>query len=134
MTLVVPSIGRQKTLEYIVGKISNGNLKLHLFSINHTPALGDTLVAYTECAAAGYSAVTLTGANWTAATVNNVTTATYTSSPMPTFTLTAADTLYGYFITDSAGTSLLWAELFPAVYNISSFGGSVVVTPVIGET
>jgi hypothetical protein len=129
MTLVVPNIGDQKSLAYIVGSATNGNLKLHLYNNNYTPSKGDTLSNYTESIGAGYAAQTLTSTTWTIATVSNVTTATYSAV---TFTYTGADNLYGYYVTDAASANLLWAEAFPSVFNIPSAGGSVTVTPVLG--
>jgi hypothetical protein len=134
MSFLVPSVGKQTTLNYITGRVSNGALKLHLYTNNYTPQLSDTLSSYTECTTTGYSAITLTATNWSASTVSGVTTATYTSSPMPTFTLSAAVTVYGYYVTDSGGTNLILAELFAVPYAFSSSGGSIVISPTIGET
>ena len=52
---------------FMLNKTASANLKLHLYTNNHTPAAGDTLSSYTECTDSGYAAVTLTGSNWTIA-------------------------------------------------------------------
>ena len=125
MTLVLPNVGEQLALKLIVNKTTQGNLKLHLFKTNVTPGETDTVTTYTECDAAGYGAITLTGATWTVATDGSGnTTASY---PQQTFTFTATQNVYGYYLTDNAGTTLLYAEAFPSVFPIPSGGGSVAV-------
>ena len=40
--------------------------------------------------------------------------------------------VYGYFVTNNAGTVLLWAERFTdGPYNLPSGGGSIKITPSI---
>lgn len=127
MALLVPDVGEVEMLSRIVNKKATGDLKLHLYSNNYTPVEGSLLANFTECNAAGYAAITLTGASWTVATTTGTTEATYAQQ---TFTFTAAQTVYGYYITDSGSTILVWAELFTgAPFNIPSGGGSVKVTP-----
>jgi hypothetical protein len=121
MTLLVPSVGDALCLSLIVNKTAQGNLNLHLYTNNYTPAKTDTISNYTESTAAGYSAKTLTGASWTVATVSGTTTASYASQ---TFTYTASENLYGYFLTDSTNTTVVYAEAFPSVFAIPSGGGS----------
>lgn len=94
---------------FMLNKSASANLKLHLYTNNHTPVSSDTRAAYTECTDGGYSAVTLTGANWTIADVAGTSTATY---PTQTWTFAGTVTIYGYYVTDSGNTKVCWAELF----------------------
>jgi hypothetical protein len=127
MSLLVPNCGEVLALGLICNKTSQADLKLHLYKSNTTPAETDTVSTYTESTATGYSVKTLTGASWTITTDGGgVTTASYAAQ---TFTYTATETVYGYYVTNNAGTTLLFAEKFSdGPYNIPSGGGSVTVT------
>lgn len=130
MSLVVPFSSEVSFLEILVNKFatdgsagpSNGNRLLRLFTNNLTPTDSTVIGNVTECTIAGYSAITLTGSSWTVATVSGISTASY---PEQTFTMTAAATIYGYYVT-TLGGALLWIERFTgAPFNLPSGGGSV---------
>jgi hypothetical protein len=129
MALLVPDVGDVEMLTRVLNKGATGDVKLHLYTNNYTPVAGSTVANFTECAAAGYAAITLAGASWAISTSAGTTTASYAAQ---TFNLTASAVIYGYFVTNAAGTIVLWAELFTsAPFNIPSGGGSVQVTPKI---
>lgn len=128
MTLIVPDVGERYALDCIVGK-TNGNLKLKLFKNDVTPTESFTVASLTESTATGYAAKTLTAGSWTTATVSGTSTTTYAAQ---TFTYTAAESVYGYYVTSNDDTKLVWVERFADVMNIPSGGGSVVVTPTLG--
>jgi hypothetical protein len=129
MALLAPDVGEVIMLSRILNKAATGDVKLHLYTNNYTPVEGSLLANFTECVATGYAVKTLTGASWTVATAAGTTEASYAEQ---TFTLTASATVYGYYVTDSAGTGLLWAELFSGgPFSIPSGGGDVRVTPKI---
>lgn len=110
------------------------NLVLHLYSNDVIlDESGSNVVGdFTEVTAAGYSAKTLTGGSWTIETVSNVGTATYAEQ---VFTITAAMTARGYYITNVAGTVQYWAEKFTdgagadAPCILGADGGTCNVTP-----
>ena len=129
MSLVMSSIGDVESLKRVLNYSAADDVKIHLFTNNHTPVAADTLSNYTESTATGYGAVTLTGTDWTISTIGGVTTATHATAV--TFTYTAAENVYGYYITNNASTVLLWAELFSTYCPIPSGGGSVSVIPKI---
>jgi hypothetical protein len=124
--LVVPDEGEIRMLKYIVNNATPADLTLRLFTTNIPPDENTTIGMIAEAAAAGYSPVTLSGANWTFATVNNVTTASY---PAQTFNISGSLSAYGYYIT--LGTSaLMWIERFPnAPFVLPVSGGTITVTP-----
>jgi len=129
MALTVPDVGEVLTLSYIVNKATPSNVKLHLFSNNATISDSTVLGDLTECAISGYSAITLTGSSWTVATNTGTTSATYAQQ---TFTLTGSGNVYGYYVTDNAGTGLLWVEKFTdAPHTFPSGGGTEKITPYI---
>jgi hypothetical protein len=130
MSLLVPAIGQDRLLLYMVNRLAPDDVKYHLYSNNHTPAAADSLSNYTELAGGGYSAQTATGSGWSTAPVGGIETAT---APDLTFSLTSSFTVYGYFVTDSGGTHLLWAELFTGgPITFASLGGTLTLTPTIG--
>lgn len=129
MSLTLANVGEVELLKRALNFSATGNVNLHLFASNTTPAEGDTVATYTEASASGYAIKTLTGTSWTISTSSGVTTASYGAQ---TFTFSAAQVVYGYFVTNAANDILLWAERFDsAPYNIPSGGGSVQVTPKI---
>jgi hypothetical protein len=130
MAAITPTTGDQAFLQSITNKQSSGNLVLRLFTSNTTPSKGDTLSTYTECTGSGYSPITLLGGSWTvSANEDGTATASYAAQTF-TFTSGTAFSAYGYFLTNSAGTTVIWAERFSdGPYAIPAGGGTISVTP-----
>lgn len=106
------------------------DVEMHLYKNNRTPAETDDITFYTESVASNYSAVRLTGAAWTVASGGVAgATATYAQQ---SFNFSAADTIYGYYVTSQQKQVLLWAELFSGgPFTLPSSGGTIAVTPKI---
>ena len=84
MSILITAAGKQKLLEYFVGKTSTTEgLTLKLYSNNVTPSAADTPASYTEVTGGGYSSVTLTNSSW-------VIDAGVTSYPQQSWTFTAS--------------------------------------------
>lgn len=132
MALLVPDVGEVLLLSYALNKVEPTEVKLKLYTNDYTPVEGSVVGNFTEATAAGYAAIVLAGASWTIATSVGVTTAEYAQQ---TFTLTAASTNYGYYITNNDGSQVLWAERFSdAPHTIPSGGGTEKITvKLIGE-
>lgn len=129
MALVVPDQGEVEKLSRMLNKSATGDVVLRLYTNNYTPIEGSVVGDFTDATAAGYAAKTLTGSSWTISTVGNVSTAAYAEQ---TFTFTAGETCYGYFVTNAADDKVLWAELFTdGPYVIPAGGGDINVTPKI---
>lgn len=130
MALLVPNSGEGVMLNNIVNKTAPSNLTLKLYKSNTTPGEADTAATYTEADFTGYSAASLTGSSWTVTTGAP----SYASYAQQTFTSSAtqsAQSIYGYFVVNAAGT-LMWAEKFTdGPYSISNNGDAVKVTPYI---
>jgi len=113
------------------------DLKLHLYTNNYAPTDVSTVSSFTEAAGGGYAAITLTGANFTNSIVGGIAQAAYATQ---TFTFTGPLTdnagVYGYYVTDSTNTYLLWAEQNldgnddPYAIPVSVFGDHIDITPV----
>jgi hypothetical protein len=130
MALLVPNVGEVEMLSRLLNKNASDNVVLHLYKNDQTPGEADVIGDYTECTAAGYASQELTGSSWAVSTAGGVTTATYSQR---TFTFTAAEpTVYGYYVTNNAGSLLLWAERFSdGPYAIPGGGGTIKITPKI---
>lgn len=124
MALLVPDVGEAALLERILAT----DVVLHLYVNDVTPAEADVVGDYTEATAAGYAAATLTGGSWTVSTTGGTTSGAYAQQD---FVITEATTVYGYYVTDVAGTTLLWAERFGTTAVLGSGGGTISITPSI---
>lgn len=128
MALVVPNASEVEMLNRIV---TYEGSKLKLYTNNYTPVEGSTVGNFIECAAAGYAAKSLATGSWSTATGGGGTSAsTYAEQE---FAIATAVSCYGYFITNSAASVLLWAEIFTgAPFTLPAGGGSIKVTPYLG--
>lgn len=129
MALVVPNESEIRLLEYMLNVTPSTNQVLHLFRNDVTPSDTTTIGDLAEVTAAGYAALTLTPTEWTITTDGDG--AAYAQQPSQEFTLSAADTIYGYYITNTAGSILLWlqrAEFAPASFGTS--GGVFTIKPI----
>lgn len=138
MTIVVSNEGEKVLLEAMVGKVAAGALKLKLFTNNVTPGQTDTTATYTEMGAVqGYAAKSLATASWNAGVAGAGTGTSLSNKasigyPQQTFTADGtggAQTVYGYFITDNAGTTLICAEKFSSPQTYSTAGDTIKITP-----
>lgn len=131
MALVAPNVGVQEILRRALNYSATGNVVLRLYSSNTTPGETDTTATYTEATFTGYSAITLTGASWTVTNADPAV-ASYAEQ---TFTSSAGSqnqAIYGYYVTNAAGTVLMWAERFTdGPYTIVNNGDAIKVTPQI---
>lgn len=132
MAITFSLVGKDESLKRLLNYSATGNLVLRLFSNNKTPTAADVVGDYTECTGSGYSAITLTGASWTIGTVDGHEEADYAEQ---TFTITGALTVYGAYLTNTAGTVLIGAERFSDAPHVFSTGGGTekVTTKIIQD-
>jgi len=129
MTLRIPNVGEGNMLEMIVNKTAPENLILRLFTSNTTPADTDTTATYTEASFTGYTAKTLTGASWTV-TPGTPSEAAYAQQTFASTASQTAATVYGYHVTQTTSTELMWAERFTdGPYVVTNNGDEIRVTP-----
>jgi hypothetical protein len=137
MSLVVPNDGDVLMLKYIVNQLSQdggsapvgGERLLRLFSNNLVPAKSTVIGDISETTISGYTAVTLSGVNWTVSTSTAGTNSAVYSEQ--TFNFGTAATIYGYYVTTTEMTpSLLWVERFStAPFTLPAGGGEIAITP-----
>lgn len=123
MALKVPDVGEREILTRAL-TYEGSKLKLHTnnYTCTETSVVGD----FTECAVAGYAQKSLATGSWVVSTATNITTASYAEQE---FLPTTAVSVYGYFVTNSAASVIIWAEMFTgAPFVIPAGGGSIKVT------
>jgi hypothetical protein len=127
MALMVPNVGE---VEIFTRTLTYEGSKLKLYTNDYTCTETSVIGNFTECSVAGYAHKTLTGTvsggTWVVSTATNITTASYAEQE---FLPTTATSCYGYMVTNSAGTTLIWAERFTgAPFTLPAGGGSIKVT------
>ena len=133
MPLVHPNVGAQEALSRWLNKSATGDVKLKLYQSNTTPGETDTVATYTQATFTGYAAITLTGASWTVTNADPAS-ASYAQQSFTSSAGAQNQNVYGYFVTNSADTVLLWAERFTdGPYNVVNNGDVVKVTPVFTQ-
>ena len=133
MALTAQISGDVLLLRYMSNHTVPSDCEIRLYTNNRTPAPTDTLAGYTESVASNYSAFRLFGTQWTVSSgVTAGATATYAQQ---SFNFSAADTIYGYFVTSQQSAVLLWAEIFTGgPFTLPVSGGTIAVTPKISLT
>lgn len=124
MAIIITDVGKQKALEYLVGKdATTETLILKLYSNDNTPDTDDLVGLYTEVTGGGYTSKQLTIADW-------VITAGSASYPQQTWTFTAATgSIYGYYVVSATSNELIFAERFSgAPYTVATNGDIIKVT------
>ena len=110
MSLVIPVTLDLSLAQYIL----SADLKLKLFSNNYQPNKNSVIASFTEVTGGGYTSKTLATASWTF-TSSGLAIATYTAQTFSfTGTIGGSGSVYGYYVTDTAGTTLYWAENLPS--------------------
>lgn len=129
MALNVPNTGENIALEALVNKTAPQNLVLKLYQNNITPSDTDTAGTYTEATFGGYSAATLTGASWEAASAGTI---TYGSQQTFTCNGSTPNSIYGYFVVQATSGTLVYSERASgAPLSVTNNGDAVKITPTI---
>lgn len=126
MAFLVPNEGEDFCLEKVVNytDIASQDLILRLYENDITPGETDVVADYTEVTDGSYASKTLTGSSWSI-------TDGAASYAQQTYTIATTQAIYGYYITNFAGTVLVLAEKFDSVINIGAGGGTLNITPTI---
>lgn len=133
MALVLQDEGLKRKLEDCRAAWNASALKMHLYKTNVTPTTASVVGNFTECDFAGYAAQDII--TWGAASVtSHVAKITAAANTFTRSSTGAAQNIYGYFITNAAGSLLYWAELDPsAPRTVTNIGDSVTVTAVMQD-
>lgn len=118
--------GKQLILENTLGKTAPSDWTLHLFKTDVTPTATSVVGDFVQSDGTGYAPQTMSPADWTIGT--DGASGKKAQNVKETFTYTGAATVYGYYVTNAAGTTLIGAENFGEAYTLGSSGGTVNVT------
>lgn len=138
--IVVPdifSLARLAEMIAISGALDGA--KVHLYQNSYTPQRGDTVANYTTADFSGYaaSAVIAWGTPYSDP-VNGPQVVGDSKQFTSSGGSFVGNTIYGVYVTDTAGTGLLYAEQFvdengaPAPVIIAAAGQAIVYVPVFG--
>lgn len=105
-----------------------GNTSLRLFQNNFTPANASVLADFTVADFTGYANITLTGGSWTT-TPGDPSTASYTQQTFTRSATGAVQTIYGYYIVNTAGTKVWFYEKFSTAQSVTSANDVIRITP-----
>jgi hypothetical protein len=129
MAIVLADTGANAIL---VAAFNAQNLSLRLFVNNVTPTDASTPATFTEASGGGYAAKTLTGGSWTGSNVGGIEQVAYA---LQTWTFSAAlsgnATIYGYYVTNAAGTVLWYADAQTPFTPTASGSDQYALTPAV---
>ena len=107
-----------------------GGCSIKLFTNDREPQKKDTIESYTEASGHGYSSKLLFEKDWTVLSGTDYVVASYEEQEW-VFTGSLGE-VYGYYVTNSEGTELLWAERFGnGPYDIRNEGDRLRIVPSI---
>jgi hypothetical protein len=129
MDLLFPDQGLVFQLEQIL----NAGVKYRLFTNNIVPTLSTILSGLTEAAFGGYAPVALTFSNYTTNGVSGHNGFAIASPITFTNSSGSSQSVYGYYVTDSANTVLLAVALFDSAPVVIPNAGTETVVPTWGD-
>ena len=130
-TIVVADEG----VEILLGTFFNNspaaqNLLLKLGCNNYVPLRNMTTASFTECTGGNYAAKTLTNGSWTVTTVSTPREADYTLQTFAfTGPLTTNGTIYTLYVTNAAGTKVIWAQALDTAFTPVNNGDNITINP-----
>lgn len=129
MNQIYPDEGLVRMLERLI----TDDVRYHLFTNNVTIDRDTVLADLTEqTGGTGYATVDVELADWTLSGVTSHVGSLM--APPISFTPAGGDwTLYGYYVTDVAGSELLWAANFDGAPITQLDGDPLLITPVVGD-
>jgi hypothetical protein len=135
MGIVFCDGGKQKLLNYLIGQSGSSlsPVKYHLYTNNVLPNHADTLATYTEAAFTGYQAGLVT--TWNPSTIDGTFHASTNAGTVSYFNNgTGGVQVYGYYVTDSGSTFLIFAEQFSGAPLTIGAGQQLQVIPAVTLT
>lgn len=128
MNQVYPDEGLVPLLE----RLTADDLVFHLYTNDMTPVKASVLADFTEQAGDGYAEITVVAADWTLSGVAGHQ-GTLLAAPIAFTAAGGAWTIYGYYITNTAGTKVLWAARLDSAPVTVPDTESLLIVPVVGD-
>jgi len=128
MADIISDDGLIYKLQALVNAFNTNGLVIHLYQNNYAPALGMLLSDFTECTFDGYATNIMPV--WSTPTVaSHVATSTAAPVVFSNHDGSVPNTVYGYYVTNGAGTVLYWAGRYTsAPFNMNTAGQTFTVT------
>lgn len=128
MTIKVPEVGERSFLTDNVAGLATAGAKVRLFSNNFTVADATVIGDFTQATFTGYAAQALGSGTVAGSNTSGRATASW---PQQTYTCTGGSSqiIYGYYVTDTAGTTLYFGENFATPVTLSNGGAPLLLTP-----
>lgn len=127
--LIFTQAGVQAFMADVIAGALN-NCRIHLYKNDYVPTVFDVVAAFTEADYTGYAFQSVLTAAWNAVIQADGSAGVIGPGLFFDASGTAvANTIYGYFVTDLAGTTLLWAERFAAPVGITGPGNGFTLVP-----
>lgn len=112
--LVVPQVGNAALLEILRTQFVSGPPRVQLYQNDYSPTLTDVVANYTPATFPGYTSKIL---DFSQPPIDDGTGHLVLEAERIEWQATAdpssTQRVFGYFVTDGAGTTLWWAERFP---------------------
>ena len=126
--LTVTDSGEMHALSAFLNKTTPNNMRLGLY-VNDVD-IGDTTttVDLTEASFTGYASVIMVGPSWVI-TGGAPSVAAYPVVIFEVSGVTAPQTVYGYYVTNSGSGELIWGEKFPTPELVDAAGQRISVAP-----
>lgn len=134
MAGVLVNNGEDRMLGLLVKKTGYNlaDLSLRLFKNNVTPGETDTAATYTVADFTGYASVTMGTADWTL-TPGAPSQAVGAQKSFTSSADQSAQTIYGYYLIETDGNTLVASEAFAVAVSIANNGDIIRVTPTITQ-
>lgn len=116
---MVTNAGELILLDWIF-KSTGADTRLKLYSNDYTPVAGSTPGDFTEANFTGYAAKNLVRGSWNAPSTNVQLAAEIAYSAVQTWTPTSNQTIYGYYVTNVAGDTVLYARKFVTPVSVTN--------------
>jgi hypothetical protein len=135
MTLVFVNEGEVIALEYLVNRDAPEDLVLRLFQNDVTSGLTATQIEaltetdMTEADFTGYSAITLTGASWTAGSGDDPSDIGFAEQEFTSSADQTQQTIFGYYYTRATGAEMVAFEYFDASVTVEFENDVIRITP-----
>jgi hypothetical protein len=132
MAFVWAKTGKEEILKMLTNGVSPSTLKLHLYKTTQTPSFSSVASTFNsaESTETGYAARDMDYADFTIS--NPSAEISKAQNILEPFTFSVAATVWGYYVTNQAGTILIGAEQFSDAgatgYVLGSSGGVINIT------
>lgn len=128
--IVVPDVGLLKLIKWMLGIESPpSSFTFHFYTNNYTPIQSSVLADFTEASGGLIASFNVATGDWTTSVIGGHSDA---QADEEDCAVLGSGDLYGYFVTPTSGSDVIWCERFDgAPWSYPSIGGSLLFEPAI---